>query len=152
MCSEGELADATALSAIVHPKNPRLPSSHLHLSYTKIHKGKGFWRLMADLNPSIKNEAHKIKFDQMLENVSGEFYLDATENGNKYELVVELISKIYKKTKRNKKEEGTTKVIDPKGRKDRIQLPLPTGVSLNVYYTSTLIGTSRIVVLVLVEY
>ena len=39
---------------------------------------------MADLNPSIKNEAHKIKFDQMLENVSGEFYLDATENGNKY--------------------------------------------------------------------
>ena len=84
MCSEGELAEATALSAIVHPKNPRLPSSHLHLSYTKIHKGKGFWRLMADLNPSIKNEAHKIKFDQMLENVSGEFYFDATENGNKY--------------------------------------------------------------------
>jgi coproporphyrinogen III oxidase len=49
------LASATALSTIIHPESPRSPSMHMHISWTEMKKGQdieGYWRIMADLNPS----------------------------------------------------------------------------------------------------
>lgn len=46
------LNSATALSTIVHPHIPHLPSLHMHISYTELKSGRNYWRLMADLNPS----------------------------------------------------------------------------------------------------
>ncbi len=54
-----KLASATALSTIVHPAHPRAPSMHMHISWTEIKqdaKLKGYWRIMADLNPSHPDE------------------------------------------------------------------------------------------------
>ena len=50
------LSSATALSAIVHPGHPRAPSMHLHVSHTAMRSGRGYWRVMADLNPSIRSQ------------------------------------------------------------------------------------------------
>lgn len=47
------LRSATALSAIIHPHAPVVPSVHLHLSWTELRDGQSGWRLMADLNPSL---------------------------------------------------------------------------------------------------
>ena len=47
------LGSATALSAIVHPANPYVPSVHIHISWTEMRDGTGYWRMMADLNPSL---------------------------------------------------------------------------------------------------
>jgi coproporphyrinogen III oxidase len=55
------LKSATALSCIVHPRNPMAPSLHLHVSYTDSKVKGGYWRLMADLNPS-----HLIEMDREL--------------------------------------------------------------------------------------
>jgi len=44
---------ATALSVIIHPKNPFAPSMHFHISYMEPRGKGGYWRLIADLNPSI---------------------------------------------------------------------------------------------------
>ncbi len=46
------LRSATALSSIIHPSAPLVPSVHLHLSWTELRDGHNGWRLMADLNPS----------------------------------------------------------------------------------------------------
>ena len=75
---------ATALSAIVHPTHPRLPSAHLHLSYTQMQDGDAYWRLMADLNPAIENEQHRMKFDRMLATVADQHLLEGVENGEQY--------------------------------------------------------------------
>lgn len=82
--SEIRLAVATALSAIVHPAHPRLPSAHLHLSYTQMQDGDAYWRLMADLNPAIENEQHRMKFDRMLASVADQHLLEGVENGEQY--------------------------------------------------------------------
>ena len=82
--SEIRLAVATALSAIVHPAYPRLPSAHLHLSYTQMQDGDAYWRLMADLNPAIENEQHRMKFDRMLASVADQHFLEGVENGEQY--------------------------------------------------------------------
>ena len=82
--SEIRLAVATALSAIVHPAHPRLPSAHLHLSYTQMQDGDAYWRLMADLNPAIENEQHRMKFDRMLSAVADQHFLEGVENGEQY--------------------------------------------------------------------
>lgn len=82
--SEIRLAVATALSAIVHPAYPRLPSAHLHLSYTQMQDGDAYWRLMADLNPAIENEQHRMKFDRMLATVADQHLLEGVENGERY--------------------------------------------------------------------
>lgn len=51
---EKKLNSATALSSIIHPNNPHCPSIHVHFSYTEMKSGQGYWRMMADLNPSIE--------------------------------------------------------------------------------------------------
>ena len=78
------LASATALSTIIHPNNPHAPSIHMHVSWTEMKDGKGYWRMMADLNPSILNEDDKIKFQESLEKSSGKYYVEASEQGDKY--------------------------------------------------------------------
>ena len=57
------LASASAISTIIHPKNPLAPSVHIHISWTELKTGNGYWRVMADLNPSIKDENDKRKFE-----------------------------------------------------------------------------------------
>ena len=56
------LASATAISTIIHPRNPHAPSVHMHISWTAMKDGRGYWRIMADLNPSIPNDADKRAF------------------------------------------------------------------------------------------
>lgn len=46
------LSSASALSTIIHPNPARAPSMHMHISYTEMRNGNGYWRMMADLNPS----------------------------------------------------------------------------------------------------
>lgn len=63
------LSSATALSCIVHPQHPLAPSMHMHISWTELRDGKGGWRMMVDLNPSIPVEEDKAEFLKMLEEV-----------------------------------------------------------------------------------
>ncbi len=78
------LASATALSTIVHPDPPRAPSMHLHVSWTHMRDGAGYWRLMADLNPSIPQPSDTAAFEAMLQEVAGACYDEASEQGDRY--------------------------------------------------------------------
>jgi len=72
-----KLSSATAISSIIHPKNPHAPSMHMHFSWTQMRDGKGYWRLMADLNPSlVPDDVSKRTFDMMLERAAGEMYIE----------------------------------------------------------------------------
>ena len=79
-----QLASATALSTIIHPRNPHAPSIHMHISWTEMKDGKGYWRMMADLNPSIFSASDKKAFDRMLAQSIPEFYGEASVQGDKY--------------------------------------------------------------------
>jgi coproporphyrinogen III oxidase len=79
-----KLASATALSAIVHPRPPRAPSLHTHISHTQMRDGRGYWRLMADLNPSIPDEGHTQRIESALRQVTGELYDAASAQGDRY--------------------------------------------------------------------
>jgi len=79
-----QLASATALSTIIHPYNPHAPSMHMHISWTEMKDGKGYWRMMADLNPSIFNEADKEAFESALKKSAPAFYEEASAQGDKY--------------------------------------------------------------------
>jgi coproporphyrinogen III oxidase len=81
---EKKLSSATAISTIIHPDNPRASSMHMHISLTEMRDGTIYWRIMADLNPSIKNELDKKIFDTMLHDVSVEYYEEGTTQGNRY--------------------------------------------------------------------
>ncbi len=85
---ERALASATALSAIVHPQSPLGPSLHLHISWTEMKSGKGYWRWMADLNPSLPDvdgaEANKVEFRSALEDVVADLAEDAFSQGDRY--------------------------------------------------------------------
>ncbi len=63
---EKRLGAATALSTIIHPRHPLLPSVHIHISWTEMKSGEGYWRMMADLNPAIVHEADRQRFRQAL--------------------------------------------------------------------------------------
>jgi coproporphyrinogen III oxidase len=72
-----KLSSATAISCIIHPRNPHAPSMHMHFSWTQMRDGKGYWRLMADLNPAlIPDDISKKAFDNMLKEAAGEKYLE----------------------------------------------------------------------------
>ena len=63
---EKKLGSATAISTIIHPCHAHAPSVHIHISWTEMKSGEGYWRMMADLNPSIENpEATQQFFDAM---------------------------------------------------------------------------------------
>jgi len=78
------LRSATAISTIIHPKNPNVPSIHIHISLTELRDGKIYWRLMADLNPSIKNEQDEKIFTQSLKDLSLNTFSEASQQGDKY--------------------------------------------------------------------
>ena len=81
---EKQLGSATAISTIIHPQNPNVPSMHMHISWTQMRDGKGYWRIMADLNPSIKNEEDKQSFNSTLQVHAKEHYASAKVQGDKY--------------------------------------------------------------------
>lgn len=78
------LASATALSAIIHPAHPQAPSMHTHISFTELRDDHSYWRIMADLNPSIENRAHKKRFDAMLEDAAGQHFEEGQAQGERY--------------------------------------------------------------------
>lgn len=76
---------ATAISVIMHPRNPFAPSMHFHMSYIEMRGKEPFWRMIADLNPSIENPEDTAKFESVLRSVvPGKLYTDAKDFGDKY--------------------------------------------------------------------
>lgn len=78
------LQSATAISTIIHPKNPNVPSIHIHISLTSFKDGNFYWRIMADLNPSIENIEDKNIFKKSIKEVSKENFEEGRKQGNKY--------------------------------------------------------------------
>ena len=78
------LQSATAISTIIHPKNPNVPSIHIHISLTCLRDGSSYWRVMADLNPSIENDEDKEIFNNSLKELSNKTYDEGIKQGDKY--------------------------------------------------------------------
>ncbi len=78
------LKSATAISTIIHPKNPNVPSIHIHISLTELRNAPAYWRVMADLNPSILNKDDKNSFDNALKDLAGGIYQEGKLQGEKY--------------------------------------------------------------------
>jgi len=78
------LDSATAISTIIHPKNPNLPSIHIHISLTILKDGNSYWRVMADLNPSIENLEDKKVFEKAIKEASKESFEEGVKQGEKY--------------------------------------------------------------------
>lgn len=85
-----KLQSATAISTIIHPKNPNIPSIHIHTSLTKLKDNKSYWRIMADLNPSNENNEDKEEFLTSLKNLTNDNLQVGLEQGNKYFYIPEL--------------------------------------------------------------
>ena len=81
---EKRLSSATALSAIIHPHHPQAPSVHTHISWTQMRDGAGYWRLMADLNPSLNAPDFTSRFDMMLADVAGDRFEEGKAQGKRY--------------------------------------------------------------------
>lgn len=81
---EKAFLSATALSTIIHPQHPIAPSIHIHVSWTELKNGQQYWRLMADLNPSIEDGTDTAVFNQMLQTASGKYFDSGIEQGNDY--------------------------------------------------------------------
>ncbi len=78
------LISATALSAIVHPFHSIHPSIHLHISLMKFINADYYWRVMADLNPSIPDDDQTKVFEQILTDIAPNHIEKAFDNGKKY--------------------------------------------------------------------
>jgi coproporphyrinogen III oxidase len=81
---ERKLGSASAISTIVHPANPLMPSVHIHISWTEMKRGAGYWRMMADLNPSVPNPENCAIFEAALKGAAPEQYTEAAEQGDRY--------------------------------------------------------------------
>ena len=81
---ERKLGSASAISTIVHPVHPLAPSVHIHISWTEQKNGSGYWRIMADLNPSIANTADKDRFADALRQAAPDLFSEAAEQGDRY--------------------------------------------------------------------
>lgn len=77
-------SSATALSTIIHPSHPLAPSIHMHISWTELKNGQGYWRIMADLNPAIADLNDKEKFDNCLKEVTGKYQQQGERLGDAY--------------------------------------------------------------------
>lgn len=82
------LSSATALSCIVHPDHPRAPSMHMHLSWTELRDGRGGWRVMGDLNPSIPRPGDRERFiaafERAFEGLERAHFEEALTQGDRY--------------------------------------------------------------------
>lgn len=78
------LGSATALSTIIHPQNPYAPSMHMHISWTELKQAKGYWRIMADLNPAIADNQDLHKFRQSLKQAAPKQFEIASAQGDHY--------------------------------------------------------------------
>ena len=81
---EKKLGSASAISTIIHPNNPLAPSVHIHISWTEMKSGEGYWRLMADLNPSNENPAHTHAFFTALRAAAPNLFDSAKAQGERY--------------------------------------------------------------------
>jgi len=83
---EKKLGSATAISTIIHPRNPHAPSMHMHISWTEMKDTTGYWRIMADLNPSILSESpfDREAFSTTLKEVTGKLYKEGAAQGDRY--------------------------------------------------------------------
>ena len=92
---EKKLGSATAISTIIHPQNPHAPSVHIHISWTEMKaagnapsKGYGghggYWRIMADLNPSVLHEAYRDQFVHCMRQAAPSQYEEAAAQGDRY--------------------------------------------------------------------
>ncbi|WGS86768.1 coproporphyrinogen III oxidase [Methylomonas sp. UP202] len=79
-----KLASASALSTIIHPNNPLAPSVHIHISWTEMKDGNGYWRMMADLNPSNPIESDTTRFTDSLKQAAPALYGEAARQGDRY--------------------------------------------------------------------
>ena len=79
-----QLASANAISTIIHPKNPLAPSVHIHISWTELKNGSGYWRVMADLNPAIEFGEDKDRFAGSLKRAAPQQYAEAAAQGDRY--------------------------------------------------------------------
>jgi len=79
-----KLSSATAISTIIHPANPHAPSMHMHISWTQMRDGTGYWRMMGDLNPSLKNDVFQRDFEMALERAAGDYYEEGKAQGDRY--------------------------------------------------------------------
>lgn len=78
------ISSATALSTIIHPYHPSIPSMHMHISMMTKFDNTYYWRIMADLNPSIPNEKDKELFENTLIDAGEKHASLALETGRKY--------------------------------------------------------------------
>ncbi|PKL77231.1 MAG: coproporphyrinogen III oxidase [Candidatus Melainabacteria bacterium HGW-Melainabacteria-1] len=81
---ERQLAAATALSSIIHPYHPLAPSLHLHISWTELKAGRGYWRIMADLNPALEVPGLGARFEAALAKAAPEQIVEAKARGDRY--------------------------------------------------------------------
>lgn len=81
---EKKLDAASAISTIIHPRNPHVPSMHMHISYTRMKDGSGYWRIMADLNPAIFYEADQHRFIEHLNFITPDLFDKGAEQGDRY--------------------------------------------------------------------
>ena len=79
-----QLASASAISTIIHPRNPLAPSVHIHISWTELKNGSGYWRVMADLNPAIEYSEDKAEFAKKLKQAAPQQYVEAAAQGDRY--------------------------------------------------------------------
>ena len=79
-----QLGSASAISTIIHPRNPLAPSVHIHISWTEMKKGGGYWRVMADLNPAIEFSEDKALFADKLKQAAPQQYAEAAPQGDRY--------------------------------------------------------------------
>jgi len=81
---EKKLASANAISTIIHPVHPLAPSVHIHISWTEMKNGAGYWRMMADLNPSNEIEADTRAFFSALNKAAPDQFDEAKAQGERY--------------------------------------------------------------------
>jgi coproporphyrinogen III oxidase len=79
-----KLGAASAISTIVHPAHPRAPSVHIHISWTEMKEGNGYWRIMADLNPALPNPVNRERFVAALQAAAPDRFDEAAGQGDRY--------------------------------------------------------------------